>query len=391
MIFVSLNRSQLLKITGICSVVSPRKSETEIFSFLKVSVSDKNVNFLAINNLGSFSSTINKINSEESADEISFLIKTEVFHNAISLVNDQLIGLEIDLNNYILTVQGAKAKHSLRINTEQLLEFIKPEPVEPDIQTSIKVDYKEFSSLLKAALISVGQPKNVYEPKFLNVCLTLRLSQNLMNVVSTDRYRLTKSQLPIEVVQSSENQENSVINYLLLPKSVQLILSSQPEASDFQLDFYEEGLIVRFDSSEFFFRYGEGQYPDYNKIIPQTFACNFVVTTKELVNSLKQVYLSARSNTLNKSVQIEVNPEENTLRLSSASQDGYSSESVVQIQNYQGVLSPWKQSFNADYLLDYLNIVEAEEICWESNPQKPSVLSVKDQKEKQLYLVSGLK
>ena len=106
---------------------------------------------------------------------------------------------------------------------------------------------------------------------------------------------------------------------------------------------------------------------------------------------LRQVYLSARSNLANKTVNVEILPKENKIVLSAETEDGNKSESTLTLKNYEGIDDSWKQSFNADYLMDYLNVLQTEEMVWEANPGKPSVLSPIGEKEKQLYLVSGLK
>jgi len=54
-------------------------------------------------------------------------------------------------------------------------------------------------------------------------------------------------------------------------------------------------------------------------------------------------------------------------------------------------MEDWSQSFNADFLLEYLSSVETENVLWESNPGKPAVLSPEGKKETEFYLVSGLR
>jgi hypothetical protein len=75
----------------------------------------------------------------------------------------------------------------------------------------------------------------------------------------------------------------------------------------------------------------------------------------------------------------------------SDSSNGESSESTITLTNYEGISDDWEQPFNSGYLTDYLNTTTTEEILWESNPSKPSILSPKGHKATQMYLVSGLK
>ena len=157
------------------------------------------------------------------------------------------------------------------------------------------------------------------------------------------------------------------------------------------LVFNSEYLIARNDEGQFIIRYGEGVFPDYNKIIPQSFVCSFSIATKDVSDALKQVLFSARINNDTHSVKIKVNPENNRVVFAAETKDGYASESVVDLISYEGDTTPWEQSFNVDYLVNHINTIEESHLLWEANPGKPSVLSPQNQKETQLYLVSGLR
>ena len=137
--------------------------------------------------------------------------------------------------------------------------------------------------------------------------------------------------------------------------------------------------------------YGQGTYPDYNKIIPESFACNFVLNPKEMQSALKQVSLIGNLDAVNRKVKLMVNPDAQEIKLIAETTDGESSESIVKIEKYEGVPEAWEQSFNSGYIMDYLNNTDSDKILWEANPGKPSILSPENSKATELYLVSGLK
>jgi DNA polymerase III sliding clamp (beta) subunit (PCNA family) len=113
--------------------------------------------------------------------------------------------------------------------------------------------------------------------------------------------------------------------------------------------------------------------------------------TSELLSAFKQVYFFAKSNTINKSVELKVVPKDKKIVLTSHTDDGFASESEVALGSYKGAEEEWTQSFNSDYLMDYISSVNTENTLWESNPGKPSVLSPEGQKTTQFYMVSGLR
>jgi DNA polymerase-3 subunit beta len=388
--FLSLSQKQLASVLGVCSQISLKKSEVEAFTFTKITLTKDSVSVSALNSGAFYTTILEPQNLDLNQDEFSFLIKTEIFSGAINLITDELVGLDINPEKHTLVVQGSKAKHTLRIDTDRLTDFVEPKPTS-DLQATLEVSSDDFIKAVNASLVSVGQAKNVYEPKFLNVCFTPKIEEKKLYVVSTDRYRVSKTCIDAEITNVAAKLETETVNYLILPKNLQLFVALSHTNKVVKVNFYEDFSLLEVDKSKLMVRFGDGVYPDYEKIIPQSFTCSFLVETKELLAGLKQVYLSARSNAVNKSIILDIEPETNKITFSSSSEDGYASESAINMTNYQGTMEAWKQSFNADYLIEYINTVENATIFWEANPGKPSVLSPLNEKEKQVYLVSGLK
>jgi len=391
MSFVSLKQKDLEKVLGLCNQVSPKRSDIDIFTFTKIEIKDSKIKFSAINPNLFYVANIEAKDAEPKNLDISFLIKTDLFASSVSLISDENIGLEIDLEKLTLVVQGSKAKHTLRIDTQNLNDFNIPQEIPENIRASVRVLTSDLIEANKAALISVGQPKSVYQPEFLSVCYTLSPEEKKLTVVATDRYRITKTVLVANYDKVSEELKGQSVNYLINPKNLQLLASSSEDQESIELSFESDFLWIKLENSMLIIRYGDGKYPDYDKIIPQSFSCSFLVSNKDLLASLRQVYLFAKTNVVNKSITLKINPQNKKIIFSTQTQDGYSSESSLEIENYEGVQEEWIQSFNADYLIEYINTQTSEKLLWESNPGKPSVLSPENSKEKQLYLVSGLR
>jgi DNA polymerase-3 subunit beta len=320
-----------------------------------------------------------------------FLVKTDILASSLALFTTDTVTFEVDLAKHNLLLQGQKSKYNLRISTDNLANFVTPEIENKPLLFQSTVITSEFVEAVKAALVAVGIPKNVYEPQFLNICFTIDNPNSRFLVVATDRFRVVKTVLPATFASVDEELQLERKNFLILPKSLQLLLSGLDNQEKVELDFYTDFLIAKIDQIELLLHYGDGQYPDYEKIIPQSFSCNFLINTKEIFEGLKQSYLFAKNNTINKSISVTTRPVEKELVITSKTDDGYSSETVLNLLNYEGEMESWTQAFNADFLLDYVNLTKTENILWEANPGKPSVLSPEKEKSKQQYLVSGLK
>jgi DNA polymerase-3 subunit beta len=407
MTIFTLFQKDLATALGICNQISPKRSDIDLFTYTKVELDPSNQS-LKLSSLNSSLSYFTRVvaNCDSSNDKIEFLVKTEMFANAVTLLNEEQLEISVDLGKKTMIVQGEKSKHTLRLNTEYVNDFIIQKESSENLEIIAKVPAPEFFSSVKSAMVSVGD-KNSFDPMFKNICLSLFETEKKMQVVSTDKYRIVKTVVPVEYSSVSDNfkerlKETNRVNYLIDPKSLQLlIIASASETAknpELNLKFESDFLWVQFGGGEgsearnqMILRYGEGNYPDYEKIIPQSFACNFELNTAELLAGIKQAYLAAKFNVDNKSVTITVKPGQSQMVLSAETANGEASESVLTIYNYAGQEEDWKQSFNADFLIGYLNNVDSEQVLWESNPGKPSVLSPFGQKARQLYLVSGLK
>jgi len=388
--FLSLSQKKLQKILNICNQISPKKSDVEIFTFLKIGITDNKVSFDAVNQNLSFCASLEPANLEFSGDSLEFLIKTEVLSGTVGLIKDENVGLDIDIARSTLVIQGSSSKHTLRINTKEVADMVLPETDQQKAEINLKVNSQQLVKSSQVAQVAVGNPKNVYNPEFLSICYSLFPEENKMSIVSTDRYRVVLKNLEIKIKKTIEGKNTGMHNYLINPKGLQLLNSILEEEEDVILEFEKDLLWIASTNKKIAIRYGEGEYPDYNKIIPQSFACSFLLNTKEALSALKQVYISARANINNKSVKMEVDPENQKIRFLSEAPDGYSSESNCGLNNYEGGTEAWSQYFNIDYLIDYLSTLQVENFLWEANPGRPSVLSPENQKPTELYLVSGL-
>lgn len=379
----------------ICNQICAKKDPVEVYTHIKAEIK-ASILFVSALNSNLFYQT--SVTLATSTADCSFAIKTEMLASSIDLIDAPDLELTYDESKQTLLIKGKKAKHLLRTNNNIINDFIAPTENPDNLRAKIEMSAKDFIEATKFAFVSVGDPKNTYQPEFCNICYStndeINPDQPTFAVVSTDRFRITKF-IPvttkIEINKDNSNYKSGMVNYLLPPKSLKFALAELDENNSVNLCFESDFAWVKSGSTTMTLSYGSGNYPDYNRIIPESFACNFVINPKELTSALKQVSLIGNLDTVNRKVRFLVDPVASEIKLISDSTNGESSESQVSISSYEGTQEPWEQSFNASFLTDYLSVVDTEELFWESNPGKPSILSPKGQKDTQLYLVSGLK
>ncbi len=179
----------------------------------------------------------------------------------------------------------------------------------------------------------------------------LLLKPDSLTMVATDGHRLSfiKADCPFEGI-SGELE-------VLVPKKAMaevLKIASEVDGST--------GIDFAMDDNHLFFQCGQrllisrklsGQFPDYERVLPEVEGSSLVLNREEVTAAIRRVaqFADDRSH----AVRLEVNSEE--LRLeASGSEAGQSEESLP--VNYEG--NDIKIGFNSHYLLDFMGVADTE-------------------------------
>jgi DNA polymerase III sliding clamp (beta) subunit (PCNA family) len=127
MTFVSLDQKNLQKVLAICNQISPKKNEIDLFTYTKIEITSEGLWCTALNQSISFKDIINTKNFELSSEQVIFLVKTDLIANSVALIEDEQVTFEVDLDKLTLLIQGSKTKHTVRIDTAHVSEFIAPQ------------------------------------------------------------------------------------------------------------------------------------------------------------------------------------------------------------------------------------------------------------------------
>jgi DNA polymerase-3 subunit beta len=155
-----------------------------------------------------------------------------------------------------------------------------------------------------------------------------------------------------------------------------------------------EVVDVTFDDQQVLFQMGdvelvarliEGNYPDYQKLIPSSFATTAVMSRAELANITKVTSLFARESA--GSVVLSVDePSESIWLRAVASQLGENNASATVQATGSGSIT-----LNSRYILDALQVMNGKEIKIAFNGKVEPVLLTDPTKEEYLHIIMPLK
>ena len=139
----------------------------------------------------------------------------------------------------------------------------------------------------------------------------------------------------------------------------------------------EEEMGVYFNTTHGFFKLGkfltvirliDGEFPEYEQVIPKGNDIKLIMAKEKMVNSLKRVSTMASE----RMEGIKFSLKKNSMEMSSTHQDFGDAQEEVEVF-YEG--PPLQVGFNARYLIEALNVIDSEEILMELKDEgSPGIL-----------------
>lgn len=232
---------------------------------------------------------------------------------------------------------------------------------------NIEIDNSKLCQGL-AQIVDVASPSQS-RPEISGIYFVF--SKNLIKIVATDSFRLAEKTI------SLESPVKRDISFILPQKPAREIINI--------LDGKEGKIKIYFSPNQTLFEFPmkeashpqvqivsrliEGEYPNYEEIIPKKFKTHIVVKRDEFLNQIKAASLF--SGKINE-VKIKINIEEKEIQISAQDPDIGESQSNISAK-IEG--EPIEVSFNHKFLIDgLLNIKSSEVIFDMSKEEGPCVL-----------------
>ncbi len=300
-------------------------------------------------------------------------VPAKLFFDYINLLSPhEQISLEQKENNLII-----KAGIQETIIKGQSVEEY---PIVPEIEkhTNFKIKIKLF----KEALTKV-----IFAASFDGVRTELtgvlfRNEENLLVMAATDSYRLAEKKVEFD----SNSKKINFSKIIPLRVLQELLRILKTDESEIGIEFKDNQIIFSFEETLIVSRLIEGNYPDYQAIIPQTSKTKVEIDKELLIKNIKAISLFAK-NGIN-DILIEFNLNSQQIIISTANlQLGESKAKLpakIEGQNNEVV-------FNYKYLLDGLQAINDNKINFNLLSADSPVLlnSLKDQNY--LYLIMPIR
>lgn len=183
-----------------------------------------------------------------------------------------------------------------------------------------------------------------------------------LKLVSTDTHRLCLQECPLIECEG-------VVNAIVPERAMNELTRFVPEGEgSVSVSLSASQVMFRVDDNVLVSRLIEGQFPNYRKVVPEQFNRKLTIPAEQFRQSVKRAWIVARDNSLRTIFQTE----DGTLVLSAESGSvGTAHEQVEVIRDGDD----FKMAFNAEYLLNVLDVLDVEAIEMElSGELSPAVI-----------------
>jgi DNA polymerase-3 subunit beta len=242
------------------------------------------------------------------------------------------------------------------------------------IATMNPVDYPSFPQIITErtvqlptkkiaeAVKKVAKAVSRDESRAVLTGIFFKVEEDMIQLVATDSYRLAISRL------SMEDKVESPIE-LIVPGSVFEEIARLSNGEEMlQIGESENQIVFQFGTTTFISRKIEGNYPNYEQIIPQQHQVVAKMKTEELLEAVRRAAVLAHNHG---SVRFVLLPDAQCLEITTQSQEiGSSTEKITAEIEGDGI----EIGFNHQYILDGLNVLNTEEVLLEAQTAlKPGI------------------
>ncbi|MFP5236188.1 MAG: DNA polymerase III subunit beta [Acidobacteriota bacterium] len=266
-------------------------------------------------------------------------IPARKLYDYIKLLADGDVSIKL-LDNHWVQIRSGRSNTKMvgmaRANYPQVPEF-------PTVAVT-SISAEALKTLIARTIFAISNEESRYT---LNGALLVLKAESLA-MVATDGHRLSFVEKPGEALEGISGEKRVLIPRKALAELQSLLANCEDEKVEFADD--EHTLFFRIGHRTLSSRKLNGQFPNYEAVMPRDNTRFAVVRSSELSGAIQRVAQFADE----RSGAIKLRLEGNELKISSSSTESGESEDTIDTP-YSG--DPIMVGFNSGYILDFLKAI----------------------------------
>jgi DNA polymerase-3 subunit beta len=206
-----------------------------------------------------------------------------------------------------------------------------------------------------------------------------------LHIVSLDTFRMAKREISIK--DSTQNFKDSFDKVIIPAKNMLEIIRLASGSETVKVDVQKDKSVVLFYLEDILFvsKILEGDFPDYNQVIPASNIVSVEISSDELLNAVKlaSVFASERN-----AIRFSIKPTDKKLVILSDNVELGNNELEISLVSAKG--EDLDIAFDAKYIVDYLNNVPSETIVMSCSGQSSPTMFVPKGRDDYLHIAVPL-
>lgn len=291
--------------------------------------------------------------------EFCFLVRGDVFKDMIYSFKSDQVKFKLEEKKLLLKSGTSEVTTPIQ-DSDEYPDFPQVDGEQYQLSAPILAKIKKYASF--AASSDQARP--------VLTAVMFRFLKQELEVVTTDGFRLSMLSFP-----QVKNQVES--ERLLIPIKAFLEvcrIAEQTEAEQVELQVSQELKQVKFQikQTEVYVRLIDGDYPPYEKIIPDSYKISLALEADKIKQELQRAHILAKQTS--NIVRLKIADGAIDIRASSPSFGEYQGQVLIDDKEVEAEIA-----FNANYLLDFLSGTKPEKITFNMNESlKPAMFAVDD-------------
>lgn len=376
MIQFAINKSYFLQALQTTRRAISTKNAIPILSTIKIEVTNDGIYLTGSNGQISIENSINS--SEENAGLLinqtgSILLEANFFINVVSSLPDVSLVFEEIEQHQVLLKSG---QSEITLKGKDVEQY--PRIQEVDGLNPLLLDTKVLKTVIAETSFAASTQES--RPILTGVHFVLSNHKEL-KAVATDSHRMSQRQLELE--HAADNFD------VVIPSRSLKELSSvfNDDVETLEVFFSSNQILFRSETISFYTRLLEGNYPDTDRLLTDSFETEIVFETSRLRSAMERSNLISNASQ-NGTVKLEIKGGQVSAHVNSPEVGKVNED--IDVQDISG--SDLIISFNPTYLIDALKALKSETVRVRFiSPVRPFTLTPADDSENFIQLITPVR
>lgn len=374
----SVHRNAFIQYLNNVQLAISSKAALEILSGIKLDLSTDGLTMTGSNSDISIETVIS-IADEKAALNIastgSIVLPARFFSDIVKKLPEDVMDFEVN-ERLQATIRSGSTEFTINgLNAEDY-----PHLPEIDSSEQLTLPADVLKQVIRQTVIAASKQET--RPILTGIHFAINNGQLL--AVATDSHRLSQRKLSL-------NDDMAASYDIIVPSQSMNELSKMlgDSSEDIEIQITENQILFILGNTSFYSRLLEGNYPDTERLIPQTSSTSLEVLAPEFLKAIERASLISNDGR-NKVVKLSMDPAQNKATLYSNSPEVGNVEEELDFNSLTG--NALDISFNPDYMKDALKTFSQSEVVLDfTMPLRPFTIVPTENKEEFVQLITPVR